>query len=326
MPRHKRKHKQVFTLFPKLPLEIQSLIWDFCMPKHHVVKVQVPNDTNYKTVCYRNAVINLRRLPHVARVCHEARRAALRRDARRRAYTIADPERKPKPDDPRGPACRVPFDVATDVIYLSSVPAPVGSMQTQHGTTEAPHLSTLLPSRDVAVCVPTGFVQRSPEILREMAGHGRRNFHLALGREFVVHMPRGKALSRGLFGHGGDETTVMVEAGRFDEFASYELAYNMTRRGDDHGELRFLIARSLTGWVEKWDELRLEALATLARKRIEDAWVGLQGDGRGRGQGHTDAIHDVEEASDVLKDDVFSGMPVPIPVVLFRLCVKCRHG
>lgn len=318
MPRYKRKHKQVFTVFPKLPLEIQALIWDFCVPQRDIVKVQIPTGGR----CYRNAVLNMRRLPHIARVCREARRAALRRQARRRPFTIVDVDRRPAPDEPHGAPARVLFDTASDVIYLSHVRGRPNTLHNRFGTVKVPHLSTLLSNRDVPVCIPTMIVGRFPRILGEMAGYGRRSFHLALGGEFVVHMPRGKALERGLFGHGADETTVMIDARNMEECAAYELAYDKMRR-DHHGKLPFLIARSLSGWIQDYDGLRLGPLTALATKKVEEAWIRLQEQGKGEANGEVN--EQAEGEGDEEKEDPLTGMPVPIPVIVFRLCVKCRH-
>lgn len=208
----------------------------------------------------------------------------------------------------------MPFDAGRDIMYINSVvPDKTVDEMPLH---EAPHLLRLWPDPDVMVGVQSTILQRSPQLLGDMAHQDRASFYLVLGREFVIHMPRGKAIERGLFGLNADETTVMIKTNNFEDVHPYELAYNMMRRGSKHGDMRFIIAQSQTGWVSKWDGMTFDSLSKIAVQRVVDAWLRLQNDA------------DVDAANGNPLSRTYDGrrMPTPEPAVLFRLCTACRHG
>lgn len=322
MPAYKRKERRDFKCFPRLPLEIQSLIWEFCIPQQNIIPVG--HSTWW---CYEPTRRKLCQLPSVARVCREARRVALvraQRLATSHLYTISrrvhSRDVTAPPPDPPALSLDIPFNAARDILFLNTLPEQ-GFIAL--APEDKPHLFTLLPDRNLSVAVPSNFFQRSVSVLHDLSFQERKRFYLVLGREFVIHMPRGKALERKLFGLNADDYTVMIETHKHEDIAPYELAYNMTRRGGHHGDMRFLIARSLVGWVDKWKELTWNSLSALAVQNVQDAWSKF----------YNERLRELEEQHNGPREDGNQSeghqppeMPAPTPVVLFRLCTKCRHG
>jgi hypothetical protein len=323
MPAYKRKEKREFKHFPRLPLEIQSLIWEFCIPQQHIIPVG--HSTWW---CYEPTRRKLCQLPSVARVCHEARRVALARAQRlatSHLYTISrrlPPSDTDEPPPPLPPVLSldIPFNRARDILFLNTWPDPAFVAAAPE---DKPHLFTLLSDVNVPVAIPSSHFQRSVSVLRTTSFAERKEFYLVLSREFVIHMPRGKALARKLFGLNADDYTIMIQTDKHDEIAPYELAYNMTRRGGHHGDMRFLIARGLEGWVDKWKDLTWHSLSALAVRNAEGAWAKF----------HNEQIRQIEEQLGNPDGDGDQSermrppeMPAATPVVLFRLCTKCRHG
>lgn len=303
------------------------MIWGYCLPQRHIISLEVIVGKYGSTRCYRQAVENLHRFPQVAYVCREARRVALKRQAQRKSYTIVDRERENELDDSWGVGMTVPFDPMRDVIFMNILPEQ--ERLRFDLAREAPHLAALLPDRNVEVCVSSWLTNRYPDVLRDLSRQKRKTFYVALGRQFVIHMTREKALQRRLFGVGADETTVMIKVAESEEIEPYELAYNMTRRGGGHEDMGTQIARSFTAstWVGRYSNRSFEALANMAEEQIQSAWAKLHEPGVNGQEPASDRQNEDQAEKAVLGDDRKKArrMPVPIPVVLFRLCTDCRH-
>lgn len=68
----------VFTLFPRLPLELRLLIWEHCIP-NRVVELERPHEDNILSNCRLTwSARQNARPPIITRVCHESRSVALR--------------------------------------------------------------------------------------------------------------------------------------------------------------------------------------------------------------------------------------------------------